>query len=201
MVARGEGTREHIIRQAATLFNQHGFAGSSMSEVMAATGLQKGGIYRHFESKEQLAVEAFAYAVGLVGRRFAAALEGRTNAIDRLNAIISVFAGLSADPPVPGGCPVMNAGIENDDGNPALRERARTAMDDLRGLVARTAERGKTRGEVRADVDSDELATVLVSTLEGAVMMSRLYGDEVHVTRATSHLSRYLDENVAPRAD
>jgi len=196
MVARGEGTRENIIRQAATLFNQHGFTGSSMSDVMAATGLQKGGIYRHFESKEQLAVEAFAYAVNLVGRRFAEALEGKTNAIDRLNAIVGVFAGLSTDPPVPGGCPVMNAGIENDDGNPALRERAREAMDGLRGLVARVAERGKARGEVRPDVDGDALASVMVSMLEGAVMMSRLYGDDVHVARASAHLRRHLEECV-----
>jgi len=196
MVARGEGTRENIIRKAATLFNQHGFAGSSMSDVMAATGLQKGGIYRHFESKEQLAVEAFAYAVGLMGRRFAAALEGKTNALDRLDAVISVFAALPSDPPVPGGCAVMNAAIENDDGNPALRERARQAMDGLRGLVARTAEWGKTRGEVRADVDADELATVMVSTLEGAVMLSRLYDDDAHVARAAAHLRRYLEERV-----
>src|SRR5215207_7549225 len=177
MVARGEGTRENIIRKAATLFNQHGFTGSSMSDVMAATGLQKGGIYRHFESKEQLAVEAFAYAVSLVGRRFAEALEGKTNAIDRLNAIVGVFAGLSTDPPVPGGCPVMNAGIENDDGNPALRERARRAMDGLRDLIRRTAEGGVARGQLRPETDCDELASVVVSTMEGGVALSKLYGD------------------------
>jgi TetR/AcrR family transcriptional repressor of nem operon len=196
MVARGEGTRENIIRKAATLFNQHGFAGSSMSDVMAATGLQKGGIYRHFESKEQLALEAFGYAVSQMGRRFAQALEGRTHAVDRLDAIVSVFAALSNDPPVPGGCPVMNAGIENDDGNPALRERARAAMDDLRALVVRTTERGKARGEVRPDVDADALATVMISQLEGAVMISRLYGDDVHVARAAAHLRRYLEDSV-----
>jgi TetR/AcrR family transcriptional regulator, transcriptional repressor for nem operon len=193
MVARGEGTRENIIRQAATLFNQHGFTGSSMSDVMAATGLQKGGIYRHFESKEQLAVEAFAYAVGLMGRRFADALEGKTHAVDRLDAVISVFEALPHDPPVPGGCPMMNASIENDDGNPALRERAREAMDGLRGLIVRTAGRGLERGEIRAGIDPDALATVMISTLEGAVMMSKLYDDDVHVARAAAHLRRHLE--------
>jgi TetR/AcrR family transcriptional regulator, transcriptional repressor for nem operon len=196
MVARGEGTRENIIRQAATLFNQHGFTGSSMSDVMAATGLQKGGIYRHFESKEQLAVEAFAYAVGLMGRRFADALEGKTHAVDRLDAVISVFEALPHDPPVPGGCPMMNASIENDDGNPALRERAREAMDGLRGLIVRTAGRGLERGEIRAGIDPDALATVMISTLEGAVMMSKLYDDGVHVARAAAHLRRHLEECV-----
>jgi hypothetical protein len=91
----------------------------------------------------------------------------------------------------------MNAGIENDDGgNPALRERARTAMDGLRALVVRTAERGRERGEVRGDVDPEALATVMISTLEGAVMMSRLYGDESHAARAAEHLRAYLDRDV-----
>lgn len=196
MVRSGDETRENIIRKAAALFNQHGFAGSSMSDIMAATGLQKGGIYRHFESKEQLAVEALDYAVAVMGDRFREALDGPRDAVSRLRAIIGVFARIPLDPPVPGGCPVMNAGIENDDGNPALRDRARAAMDGLRALVVRTAERGKERGELRAEVDAQELASVLISTLEGAVMMSKLYDDPVHVSRATAHLERYLDESV-----
>ena len=196
MVRSGEETRENIIRKAAALFNQHGFAGSSMSDIMAATGLKKGGIYRHFESKEQLAVEALDYAVDLMGRRFAEALEGKTHAIDRLNAVVGVFAALPHDPPVPGGCPVMNAGIENDDGNPLLRERARTAMDGLRAVVIRVTVRGQERGEVRANVDAQALSSVLISTLEGAVMMTKLYGDEAHVARAAAHMREYLETSV-----
>ena len=118
MVRSGDETREKIIRQAAAVFNTQGFAGASMSDIMAATGLQKGGIYRHFESKEQLALESFDYAVRVMTDRFRDALDGKRTAMERLHAIISVFARIPIDPPVPGGCPVMNAGIENDDGNP-----------------------------------------------------------------------------------
>ncbi|HEX8696726.1 MAG TPA: TetR/AcrR family transcriptional regulator [Longimicrobium sp.] len=192
----GELTRENIIRQAASLFNRQGFAGSSMSDIMEATGLQKGGIYRHFESKEALALEAFDYAVDCMAKRFAAALEGKRDAVERLNAIVDVFAELPENPPVPGGCPVMNAGIENDDGNPVLRERARRAMDGLRDLIRRTAEGGVARGQLRADVDCDLLATVMISTLEGAVALSKLYGDPQHARRAAEHLRRYLDASV-----
>ena len=196
MVRSGGETRENIIRQAAALFNQRGFAGSSMSDIMEATGLQKGGIYRHFESKEQLALEALDYAVGIMGERFAAALEGKTNTPDRLRAIIRVFASIPHDPPVPGGCPVMNAGIENDDGNPVLRDRARDAMDGLRALVVRVARRGMEKGELRDSADPDALASLLISSLEGAVMLAKLYEDPVHVTRGVEHLERYLDESV-----
>jgi AcrR family transcriptional regulator len=196
MVRSGDETREKIIRQAAALFNTQGFAGASMSDIMAATGLQKGGIYRHFESKEQLALESFDYAVDIMGDRFREALEGKRDALSRLHAIISVFARIPHDPPVPGGCPVMNAALENDDGNPVLRDRARDAMDGLRALVVRVAKGGLERGEVRPGTDPDALASVLISTLEGAVMLSKLYDDPEHVRRAVEHLERYLDESV-----
>lgn len=193
----GTQTRENILRQAAALFNRQGFAGASMSDIMQATGLQKGGIYRHFESKEALALEAFDYAVGQMATRFTAALEGREHAIDRLEAIVGVFARLHDDPPVPGGCPMMNTAVQTDDAeSPALRDRARTAMDGLRTLVRQTVRKGIARGEVRADVDGDELATLLISTLEGGVAISRLYGDGVHVRRAADAMRKYLDERV-----
>ncbi len=192
---KGELTREHIIEQAAGLFNQRGFAGASLSDIMDATGLQKGGIYRHFESKEALAVEAFEFAVRRMGERFAATVSGNKSALERLRGIIAVFAELPTNPPVPGGCPVMNAAIENDDGNPLLRERVHDAMDGLRGLIRRTAEKGIARGELRADLDPEELATVMTATLEGAVMLSQLYDDPAHVRRAADHLLRYLEQN------
>lgn len=193
----GAQTRENILRQAAALFNRQGFAGASMSDIMQATGLQKGGIYRHFESKEALALEAFDYAVGQMAARFTASLEGREHAIDRLNGIVDVFARLHDDPPVPGGCPMMNTAVQTDDAeSPALRDRARTAMDGLRTLIRQTVRKGIARGEVRADVDGDALATLMISTLEGGVAISRLYNDGVHARRAADAIRTYLDERV-----
>jgi AcrR family transcriptional regulator len=193
----GTQTRENIIRQAASLFNRQGFAGASMSDIMQATGLQKGGIYRHFESKEALALEAFDYAVAQMAGRFTAALEGREHAVDRLQGIVGVFERLHDDPPVPGGCPMMNTAVQTDDAeSPALRDRARTAMDGLRTLIRQTVRKGIARGEVRADVDGDELATLMICSLEGGVAISRLYGDSVHVQRAAGAMRKYLDERV-----
>jgi TetR/AcrR family transcriptional repressor of nem operon len=190
-------TREHIVRQAAALFNQRGFAGASMADIMAATGLQKGGIYGHFESKEALALEAFDYAVAQMAARFAAALQGRTRAVERIRAILGVYETIADDPPVPGGCPVMNAVVEADDGNPALRVRARAAMDGLQGLIRRNVRDGVARGELRADADAEGFASLAVATLEGAVVLSRLYGDGAHVRRAVRHLSDHVETSLA----
>jgi AcrR family transcriptional regulator len=60
-MTKGETTRQKIIAQAAPLFNRLGYAGCSMQDIMAATGLEKGGLYRHFSGKEELAEESFRY--------------------------------------------------------------------------------------------------------------------------------------------
>lgn len=193
---KGEQTREHIIEQAAGLFNRKGFAGASLSDVMEATGLKKGGIYRHFGSKEELAAEAFSFAAGRMGARFAAALEGKRSAPERLRAIIDVYVGVPLDPPVPGGCPVLSAAVESDYGNTPLLERVQAAMDGLRDLVRRVVAGGVARGELRADAEPEQVATVLTATLEGAIMLTQLYDDPEHVRRAAAHLKEYLERDL-----
>jgi TetR/AcrR family transcriptional repressor of nem operon len=55
MVKKGERTRRVIVEKAAALFNTRGYFGSSINDLMREMGLQKGGIYNHFSSKEELA--------------------------------------------------------------------------------------------------------------------------------------------------
>jgi TetR/AcrR family transcriptional regulator, transcriptional repressor for nem operon len=194
---KGELTREHIIEQAAGVFNRKGFAGASLSDVMEATGLQKGGIYRHFGSKEELAAEAFAYAARRMGERFREALEGKRDARERLRAIIAVYERLPLDPPVPGGCPVLSAAVESDYGSSPLRDRVRQALDGLRTLVRQVVERGMARGEIRAGTDPERVATVLTATLEGAIMLTQLYDDPGYVRAAAAHLDDYVERELS----
>jgi TetR/AcrR family transcriptional repressor of nem operon len=196
-VSKGEQTREMILAQAAQLFSRQGYFGSSLSDIMHETGLEKGGIYNHFSSKEQLALEAFDFSVELIRQQTRLALAGKVNAVDRLLAIMTVFQRLvEDDPPLVGGCPVLNTAIEADDAQPALRERARHAMDDWRETIHRIVKKGIDRQEIRPRVDADVLATLLISSLEGAIMMSKLYGDNVHMRRVVEHLTNYITTTV-----
>src|SRR5438105_2352952 len=91
-MSKGELTRELILRRTAPLFNQQGYFGASLADVMQATGLEKGGIYNHFGSKEQLALEAFDYAVAEVEQRFWHAIDAADHAVDKLLAVVTVFS-------------------------------------------------------------------------------------------------------------
>jgi TetR/AcrR family transcriptional regulator, transcriptional repressor for nem operon len=192
-MSKGEQTRERILAQSAQLFNRQGYFGASLADIMRETGLEKGGIYNHFSSKEQLALEAFDYAYELIRQRTRQALAGKFNAIERLLAIVSVFESEIVDPPVAGGCPILNTAIEADDANEMLRDRALAAMDDWRTTIHRIVNKGIERQEIRPGIDADEVASILIATLEGAIMLSNLYRDHKHIQRAAGHINRYIE--------
>jgi TetR/AcrR family transcriptional repressor of nem operon len=196
IVRKGEQTRELILARTAPVFNRLGYFGARLDDILHATGLEKGGIYNHFASKDDLALAAFDYAIGLVERRFERALDGKRNAIDRLLAIVSVFSDMIEDPPVPGGCPLLNTAVESDDAHPRLRERARKAMDAWYGLTRRVVAKGIERMEIRQEADADAVATMMIASLEGAIMMSKLYGDSAYIRRAVEHLNWYIESSL-----
>lgn len=195
-MSKAKETKERIIKQAAELFNQQGYAGSSISDIMRATQLQKGGIYNHFQSKQELALAAFDFASEQASKRFLIAIKGKCNAIERLQAILSVFRSYIDDPPLAGGCPILNTAIESDDTNPALRDRVQKAMDTWRNLICRIINKGISKGEICSNVEADTVATIMISTIEGAVMMSKLYGNPIHLERAINHLNEYMENHV-----
>jgi AcrR family transcriptional regulator len=197
-MSKGEQTRAMILARVAPLFNQQGYFGASLSAIMQETGLEKGGIYNHFKSKEQLALEAFDYAYAILDQRIRVALAGKKHALERLSAMLSYFQSWIDDPPIAGGCPILNTAIEADDAHPALRERARQAMDELCGTIQHILSKGIERGEIRSDVDADAWASVMIAMLEGAIMMSRLYQDSVHMRRAVEHMRGCIERDLVP---
>jgi TetR/AcrR family transcriptional regulator, transcriptional repressor for nem operon len=189
---KGERARRVIVERSVGVFNTRGYFGSSMGDIVRATGFGKGGIYNHFGSKEELALAAFDYAAGAMRERFEAALAGREGALKRLFAVVDVFAGLVEDPPAAGGCMVLNTAIEADDAHVVLKERAGEAMTEWLRLIGSIVKEGVQGGELGPGTDPRELASVTVATLEGALMLSKLHDDPAHMGRAVRHLKRHL---------
>jgi AcrR family transcriptional regulator len=195
-MGKGERTRQTAIARAAEAFSLRGYFGTSLGDLSQATGLEKGGIYNHFTSKEELALAAFDFTLANYRERFRQALAETREALPRLRAVIAVFRGLVEQPLLPGGCLVLNTAVEADDAHPVLRERAQQAITEWQEMIGRIVAAGIRHGELRADTDARSLATVMIATLEGGVMLSKLYGDMDHMRRAAAHLDRYLESFV-----
>lgn len=190
---KGDRTRQHIVAKAAAIFNQHGYEGSSMADLVKATGIEKGGIYGHFSSKEELALEAFDFAWGETARKRLANLETVSNAIDKLKLHIRNYTEI---PSFPGGCPWLNTAVESDDGNLALRDRARRAVRGWEDVLIKIITDGQEAGEVRKDIDPQGVAVFLISTLEGATAVSRIDKRSGALAAARKYLESFLETEV-----
>ena len=197
---KGERTRRRIVEISAPVFNTKGYAGASMRDLVLVTGLEKGGIYNHFGSKEELALEAFDYAVGIMAERFREALETGGSALERLFAVVDVLGAVAGDPPVAGGCPVLNTAVRSEGVHPVLEERAAEATSGWLRLVGREVKDGVRSGELSPRADPRAVASVVVATLEGAVMLTRLHDDPAHMERAVEHLKDHLRSLARERA-
>jgi TetR/AcrR family transcriptional repressor of nem operon len=193
-MTKGEQTRRRLVAEAAGLFNQRGYEGSSLHDIMQATGLKKGGIYRHFASKDELAQEAFDFAWRATYEARLKNLDGVLNSVDRLKQFVANFVEVRS--PVPGGCPLLNTAVEVDDGNTALRKRAVDALRGWRTALAAIVQTGIKRGEIGRGVKADTVATIVIACLEGALMMSRLERDGSLLLAAQKHLNEYLESSV-----
>jgi TetR/AcrR family transcriptional regulator, transcriptional repressor for nem operon len=194
-MTKGEQTRRKIVAAAAPIFNQHGYEGSSLADLMEATGLKKGGIYRHFSSKEELAAEAFDYTWDAAWKARMLHVDENATGIEKLKQLIVNFIDYRS--PVAGGCPILNTAIDADDGNAVLRARVgkalRSWVSRLESIVKQAAE----CGEIRPDVDPKAVAVLIVAPLEGALMMSRLERNDYALRSVQQHLNHYLDTEVA----
>jgi TetR/AcrR family transcriptional regulator, transcriptional repressor for nem operon len=190
---KGEITRHMIIARTAAVLNQQGYHASSLADIMVATGLEKGGIYHHFRGKDDLALAAFDYAIELVWQRLRTAMRHRANAADRLIALAQAYGDMADDPPLPGGCPILNTSVEASGTHPALRARARGAMDALLHFVEKVIARGQERGEIRADVVGTTTAPLLIGSIEGGLLLARLYDDPGYVHRAVDQVTHLIE--------
>ncbi|MEC0229664.1 TetR/AcrR family transcriptional regulator [Paenibacillus alba] len=190
---KGEKTRLHIIMKSAELFNEKGYAGSTIQDIMAATGLTKGGIYRSFANKDEIALEAFAYAGQVLWEHFASAVEGASTATDKVIAMCDVYSDTVHNPPIKGGCPFLNTAIESDHSYPILRDRAVGAYEQMLAFIQSILQKGVADAEYRADIDTESLASFIFSSIEGGIMASRLTRDNKHVRYARTNIEHLLN--------
>lgn len=176
-MSKSEKTRQFILEKASVLFNQSGYAGTSMDHIMKATGLSKGALYGNFRSKDEIALAAFELSVAKVSAEIRERTKVIEHTLDKLKAVVYFYKERTLNPPVEGGCPIQNTAIEADDAHPELREKAMQAMNYWTEGIVRTLQKGIERGEVRAEVDVAAFAIRFVGTLEGGIMLARLYKD------------------------
>ena len=118
-------------------------------------------------------------------------VDEKANGVEKLKQLIANFIDYRS--PVAGGCPVLNTAIDADDGNAVLRARVAKALRSWLSRLQNIVKEAQEHGEIRQDVDPKTVATVIIASLEGALMISRLQRSDEALRRVQLHLNRYLE--------
>ena len=163
------------MERAAELFAARGVAATSLDEVLAAAGAGKGQLYHYFRGRDELVAAA-------VGLRCAQVLAGLTQALASVASLAGLeqaLAGFVAGFEQMGlpGCPIGSLAAEVAEHNEGARLEAAAAFDAWERLFADALERMHERGELRADASPAALATALLASIEGGMVLSQTRKD------------------------
>lgn len=175
-MGKAERTRQFIIEKTAPIFNTKGYAGTSIADLTDATGFTKGSIYGNFENKDEVALAAFDYNLGLVQQILSAEIAKQTTAKDKLWVYVRVYENFLKYPFPVGGCPILNTAVEADDTHPLLKNKAADAIALWQKNIVKLVQLGIDRGEFQPTVDPEQIAINIIAMIEGAVMITKLTG-------------------------
>ena len=186
-------TRQHIMEKTAPVFNRKGFDGTTLADLTGATGLTKGALYGNFVDKEEIAMEAFKYSMRKVKEMVYQHLSGTPDYRERLSALFDFYASYVFNPPIAGGCPLLNTSVEADDHHTSMRRVVTKELTNTINFIRDLIEKGIDAKEFRADIETKELAYTIFCAIEGALIFSRVEKSREPMDLIVKHCNRILD--------
>ena len=190
--SRSEQTRRFIIETAAPIFNKKGYAGTSMSDLTAATGLTKGSIYGNFKDKNDVAIHAFRHNIDLIFDFFAKELKAADTAMEKLLAYPRGFRKIHRMVIAYGGCPIVNTAVEADDTHPTLRKMSMDVLNRWKAGMVSLIEQGIAEDAIEPTVDAAYTAEILIALMEGGILLSKVTGEESYFLNTIDTAERML---------
>lgn len=177
MKTKGEISRSNILKAANKLFNTKGFNATTISDLVAATGMQKGSLYFHFPGKEAIAREVLAEATDHFMKFLEKSLSGQNPGASLDNFFRRALDKHAATGFV-GGCIFGNTALEMCDSDSEIAGMIESVFDEWTNRVAKAVLDAQQASQIRTDIPSTVLAKHIIASIEGGIMMSRLKKDE-----------------------
>jgi len=190
---RGRASRERIVDHAAELVAERGVAGTSLDEVLAAAGASKSQLYHYFAGRDELVEAAVAHRCAQVLGELTQAL-GNVATLPELESMLGGFVAGFEQQGLPG-CPIGSLASEVAERNEGARLQAAAAFDAWEGLFSDALGRMRERGELRPDASPGALATALLASIEGGLLLSQTRKHaaslRIAVEAALAHVQSY----------
>ena len=189
-----EDTAAYILEKTAPIFNRHGYVGTSLSDLTAATGLTKGAIYCNFENKEDLALKAFNYNIRKAIAPMYAFIGLRKSGLSKLYAVTEYHRNYYNLVKEQGGCPLIRVAMDAKFNSARLHQAAKKSMRKLLNGLTKILEEGISDGTLHSDFEIKKQAKIIYTIIEGGLVAAFSHDDRSFIDQAM----QFIDEEIIP---
>jgi TetR/AcrR family transcriptional repressor of lmrAB and yxaGH operons len=196
MAARGI-TRQQILDTAARLFQQQGYHATGLNQIITEAAAPKGTLYFHFPGgKKQLAAETIIQSADRWGLLIDQALAQAGDLITAAEALTSMLATMLEQSGFRDGCPLATVALDTAGDSDQIRAAcARGYQRWIDLIAARLRQYGVPAAQVPA------LSTFTLSSIEGAILLSRVQHDTAPLHQAARHLITLITSQINGHGD
>lgn len=185
-------TRNRLILTAMQLFRDKGYGSTSVADVLQAARVNSGSLYHFFPGKQELLLAVLdAYHAGIQPLLLEPAWRGVDDPIERVFALLACYRRALVDTEFLYGCPIGSLALELHEPDPPVRERLAANFTAWTEAVHQCLKDAGAR--LPRDLDRRELAALVLTVMEGAVMQARTYRDPAAFDGAIRQLRGHFD--------
>jgi TetR/AcrR family transcriptional repressor of nem operon len=172
-VAR-HSNRDKLLAQGLRVIHRHGFEGSSVRDIVQAADVPQGSFTNHFASKEAFGLEVIdlytAYSDAMTRETLA---NEALAPLDRLRAYVDAQIAMMKRDGMRGGCLYGNFSAEASSSSEPIRTKVVAALAGRQQAIASCLAAAIAAGELPAALDVEAVASFLVTSLQGAILVSK----------------------------
>jgi TetR/AcrR family transcriptional regulator, transcriptional repressor for nem operon len=193
MPGKGTITRQNIIEKSLQLFSVKGYFNTSISDILYATGLTKGGLYGHFRSKEDIWYAVYDRAVSIwrdIVFRNTREIEDPLERIDK--AIENNLRDYLGAEVFDGGCFFFNMLVELSGQSASMNKQILRGFVRFSRLLRIWLEEAHEKGMLKDGLDFKEIANFMIISLNGAAPLYAASRDPAIWEQTISQLRQYV---------
>ena len=182
-------TRDRIVQAAMELFWRKGYGSTSIADILETAKVNSGSLYYFFKGKQELLVAVLkAYRDGIDAMLLEPSWGEVEDPVEKVFALLATYRRLLAETDCFYGCPIGSLALELHEPDPEVRELIAANFANWTEAVRGCLE----EAGLRDGTDTQALAELVLTVMEGAVMQTRTYRDIGHYDRAVEQLRNYL---------
>jgi len=188
-MVRRTDTRQRMLDTAADLFQTQGYHATGLTQLTTAGGAPKGSLYFHFPGgKEQLAAEAVRLSSERTGTLLEAILGDAPDPATGIDRAVDALANFLTGSDFQRGCPIATVALDAAAASDPIRDACVDGYASWHGILT-----GYLAGQGLSGERADELATVVLASIEGGLLLARTRRDLAPLRAVAAHLHTTLD--------